>query len=263
MKKSNALMLSYMIFLAITVFAEIILNWGGLDRISIAATLAGCFFAFADLANWYISSNMQILDAFQKDTDSFLDYCNAKNASLYARRKEALDIIETITPYSGRSEHVDALISLCEERVEKLVKAEHDCRESTLNGNNELNELLNKARKKINKVSIVELVLVTAGFVVFFMLVTFDWLINLLTDYQSIATVLAFILIMLNYYLRDVLDEKTKREIEDILIGVEQQRKEAEEIKIEAQETPLLDKVLETIKEIQYLDELKEELDNE
>ena len=55
MKKSNALMLSYIIFLVLSILTQIIFDWEGLNIIAIAATIAGCFFAFSDLANWYVS----------------------------------------------------------------------------------------------------------------------------------------------------------------------------------------------------------------
>ena len=109
MKKSNALMLSYMIFLALAILAEVIFDWKGLDRISIAATVAGCFFAFADLSNWYVSYQSSLLDVLQKDFDVLVEFFNAMLKSVRANQKEMKDAVELIAPYKN---NVDAISNL-------------------------------------------------------------------------------------------------------------------------------------------------------
>jgi hypothetical protein len=54
MKKSNALMLSYLIFLFISLSAKILFDWNGLDIIALAASVSGLLFAISDYINWKI-----------------------------------------------------------------------------------------------------------------------------------------------------------------------------------------------------------------
>ena len=66
MKKSNALMLSYIIFLVIAFLVDCFFAWDGLGKVAMAATLAGLFFAIADLIGWRVASEQDFCKAVQK-----------------------------------------------------------------------------------------------------------------------------------------------------------------------------------------------------
>ena len=119
--------------------------------------------------------------------------------------------------------------------------------------------MIDKERKKVARIKTAEITFVTVGFVSFFALIAFDWLLNTLTPYQSIATVVAFVVIMLNYYLRDLLEEKAKSDIEETLAKIQKEKEEVEEILKEAEKTPLLDKTKELVENILRLEELKKQ----
>lgn len=258
MKKSHALMLSYMVFLSITIIAQVFFLWDGLDRISMAATIAGCFFAFADLANWYVSNNMPFIEAVQKDTDAFYAICNAQVESVNARRQEMLEIITILTPHRDKDD-VDSVIEICEEQASEYTVIIDDAQKITDDGNKKMNSLVNREKKKVILCQNTEIFLVTLGFVVFFILLSFDYFANILEPYQSIATVLAFIIIMLNYFLRDILDDITKHKIEEILSRVECQKAEVAQIKESAKGTPELDIFKTLVKKMEDLEHHKSE----
>lgn len=258
MKKSNALMLSYMIFLGIALLANIFFKWDELERIAIAATTAGCFFAFADLSNWYISYQTPFIDALQKESNTLVDFRNAALTSVQAEAKELTETTELITPHKDDISAFEEL-STCIQKLKKWNDDGLSVIKEVAQGHDEAESLLYKARKKLKAVNNIEITMMVLGFVIFFSLLSFDRILNLLIPFQSIATVLAFILIILTYYLRDVLEEKSKQEIDEILEETKKAKEIAEEILKKATETPLLDKAKELVEKIQQLEERKKE----
>ena len=249
MKKSNALMLSYMIFLGVALLANILFKWDELERIAIAATTAGCFFAFADLSNWYVSYQTPLIDALQKDSDTLLDFRNAALTSVQTQEKELTETIVLITPYKDDISAFEEL-STCIQKLKKWNDDGLSIIKEVAQGHDEAESLLYKARKKLKAVNNIEITMMVLGFLIFFSLLSFDWILNLLIPFQSIATVLAFILIILTYFLRDVLEEKAKQKINEILEETKKAQEKTEEILKKATETPILDKVKELVKEI-------------
>lgn len=259
MKKSNALMLSYMIFLAVALLAKVIFRWEGLDQIAIGATVAGCFFAFADLSNWHVSNSALILDALQKEQNVFVAYCAVQIGTLKAQQKELEEVIVKMEPYSNQFEHAAKLVKLCSDRVAKLKQTLPELEISTKEGLSDLQSMLDKERSKVSGFRMIDIVLITFGFIVFFVLTTFDKISNFLAGYQSYATIIAFIVIMLNYFLRDIVDEHTKEKAEEILVKAERHKNAIREAEEELKKTPLLDEANELIERIEKLNNAKED----
>ena len=117
MRKSNALMLSYMIFLTLAILAQLIFKWDGLDRISIAATIAGCFFALADLSNWYISYRTPLIEAIKKDFDNISFFGEVAENAVGSQQKELAESISLLAPYKDNYPGANKLISIAEEKI--------------------------------------------------------------------------------------------------------------------------------------------------
>ena len=66
MKKSSALMLSYIVILILTICATVYSEWNGIEQVALAATVAGLFFACADYYGCWISFNQPMVDARKK-----------------------------------------------------------------------------------------------------------------------------------------------------------------------------------------------------
>jgi len=262
MKKSNALMLSYMIFLVVALLAKITFKWEGLDQIAMGATVAGCFFAFADLSSWYASNTELILNALQKDQNVFVEYCKAQLDKINAWKTEAEEICKRMVPYCGCLVHAADLIEFCTKRKEKLENAHTELEKSINEGLTKMQTLLDKENLRISFFRIIDIILITIGFVVFFALITFDGLSTLLTNYQSYATIIAFVVIMLNYFCRDIIDEHTKNQADRILAKAEKEKNTVIELEEEIKKTPLLDRANQLIEQIEELDKLKEKQSN-
>lgn len=260
MKKSNALMLSYMIFLIIALVAKIIFKWDGLDQIAMGATIAGCFFAFADLSNWHVSNSTMVLDALQKEQNVFEAYCAARLKKLTTWEKEADEIKAKMEPYSSQFKSAEELCVLCSNRAAKMKQGYIEIKQIVDEGLGELHDMLNKERRKITVFRIIDIALITIGFIVFFVLITFKRIASFLGDYQSHATIIAFVVIMLNYFLRDVIDEHIKAEVDEILEKTEVQKNDIRKTEEEMKKTPLLDRANEMIEHLKKLEKTKEVL---
>lgn len=210
MKKSNALMLSYIIFLIIALWAHIIWEWSGLEKIAMAATIAGCFFAFADFYEWQLTFKSYYCDKVKEIQKNIIDIETAEIMFIDKRRKELEYILEKATPYKGLDSEFDKLINFSTETLENDKKSREDCEQSIA----EFTKLYEKTIKRNNKkFEIASLVLFVFGFVAFFSIIAFDFLAILLTNYQTFTTVVAFAVIMCNYYFKDVIEKDVKAQL--------------------------------------------------
>lgn len=226
MKKSNALMLSYMIFLVISIIAQIFFPWNGLDQIAMAATIAGVFFAFADLAGWYVSNQTNIENSLKETDEHIEEIYSIIIETIDMETQECSKILELIKPYREHNEHFKELSRLLQDLLETNVQRKQEAKAKLIQcQNNEGN--FDKAKKKIDRMQVSEILLVILGFVTFFMMISFPYLVELLINYQSFATVIAFLVIMFTYYLRDVIEEKYKRDLEELLDLAEKKKLEA------------------------------------
>lgn len=215
MKKSNALMLSYIIFLFIAVVANLFWKWEGLDQIALAASAAGLFFAFADLASWYLSCALPYAELFLEDAISIKENLH-ELAEVKSEAKDNIDkAISLVQPYLDGRPKLSKIVQDCmelrntaEEKAQRFISIEEKA------------ELLRKKAeayvKSLKNYRIVELILACIGFLVFFILLSFDSVIEIIAPHEALITVFAFVVIMLCYYLRDTVEEKIKRDCETL-----------------------------------------------
>lgn len=256
MKKSNALMLSYIIFLLVSLLARIIFKWDGVGNIARAATIAGCFFAFSDLANWYcsylnyyINSLREIMNYVTQTEKIILD------TTLY-KIKESDDVVASIASYRDKHENFEEFLGYFRETSieENRHKEESQQRLAELEeGKNEIEKHL----KPVNVMKTIELVLITLGFIVFFMIIVFEKIDNILIAYQDFATIIAFIIIMLNYFLKDVIETNLKQELDDMTRKAQINKENMTKIDEEFKQTNLYGRVKALIGRIQKLDNPK------
>ena len=213
MKKSNALMLSYMIFLAIAIAAKIFWKWTGLEQIALAASAAGLFFAFADLASWYLSCALPYAELFLEDAISIKANLHER-AEVSNRAKDNIDkAISLVQPYLDGRPKLNKIVQDCTDLRNDV--EETALRFTSIEKKAELlRQKAEKYVKSLKKYRIVELVLACIGFLVFFILTVFDTIIETIAPHEALITVFAFIVIMLCYYLRDTAEEKMKKDCE-------------------------------------------------
>lgn len=247
MKKSNALMLSYMIFLSLALIADIFFAWTGLDRISMAATIAGFFFAFADLANWSASVTLPKLEVVERMADEFPCLIRAHITYYEAKIAEKQEILRIVQPFAAQHDPFANVANASNEEIEHLKGSLNKAQIMLENLPEETKQQLSLARQKIKHRYFIDTLLAVIGFASFFIIITFDWFATLLSGYQSIATTLAFAIIMLSYYLRDILDDKSKKEVEAIMKECEQNHEEAQRLIALSNDSSELKKLQEAI----------------
>lgn len=226
MKKSNALMISYMIFLALSILANLLFDWQGLDRIAMAATIAGFFFAISDYFGWKASFLSNAFKRYRSLTDLLLEYTNVNIETLDTQNKILSNAIDVFSPHKDEIEDINLWICDAVKTIDKNDKNKTQA-QKTISTVDDLYLKINKGFEHGKKTTKIETIFVILGFVSFFMVVAFDYLGFIITPYQSFATIGAFILIMLNYYLKDVYEEKKNREIDELEKQVEEKKQQA------------------------------------
>lgn len=76
MKKSSALMFSYIVILILTICATVYSEWNGIEQVALAATAAGLFFACADYFSWRASFNQPMVDVRREYLKAYETYLN-------------------------------------------------------------------------------------------------------------------------------------------------------------------------------------------
>ncbi len=250
MKKNNALMISYIIFLAITLAANVLFEWDGLERIALGATVAGVFFAFSDLFNWRVTYNNYYCDRMKK-ANEYLDSIFEDEIDYLDNRDEEFEkILKRANPYIGKNINFDNLIDCIIELNEKD-KTTIEKYEQNLLETDDVYKNIEKEREKNNKFEMIELWLMIAGYVCFFNILVFDCFVLILNGFQIIATIIAFIAIMINYYSKESIEEKKKIEFDNIIKKAERTKSELETINQDFDKLNLLrevDSFIETLK---------------
>ena len=256
MKKSNALMLSYLIFLVIALGARIFFEWQGLERIAMAATIAGCFFAFADLASWLISYQTYYTKSLETTVSYLFEINEVAINTANNQKKEAVGIIDIITPYKHRHKEFEDIIDYENGELEKSEKRISEAEASISECNRISTEIL-KHKKRIDFFKIGELILLVLGFACFFMIVVFDYFVELITKHQAIATIIAFAVIMVNYYLKDAIEDKTKQELDEMIEAAEESKAKYIELDEQYEKHNFLEKATRLVEKIKELDDVK------
>ena len=216
MKKSNALMLSYIIFLVITLIANVFFKWDGLDKIAIAATVAGCAFALADLMGWfesYLTNYWQMVQT----TDNYVTSLYEEEIDIAEEQNEEIqEALTKIAPYLDKNRKFasiqEDLLLYADENNEKI----KDYKES-LEEDRKLQKDIEKHLNRCKLWQTLEIIFITLGFVLFFIVNAFPFFVVILAPHQTIITIVAFIFIMLNYFLKDCIEENTKQKLDKML----------------------------------------------
>ena len=212
MKKSNSLMLAYVIFLIITVIASLI-SWDGISSIACGATIAGCLFSFADLTNRYSSYYKKFIEPYKENQTVQHERALIFKASLAAQIKDANEAIEILQPYREDITINQVILgseAYIKETTETLLQVD------SIANDNLIIEGIMAMENGVQQLEKRETKLLIAGYVLFFCIVVFDYLECLFEPLLSTLTVLAFALIVVNYLLHDILEIKAEESIADI-----------------------------------------------
>ena len=216
MKKSNALMLSYIIFLIITLIADIFFEWNGLDEIAIAATVAGCAFALADLMGWFKSYLTNYWKSVQSTNNYVTSICEEEIDTAEEQNEEMEAALEKMTPYLDKNKKLaslrEDLLLFIEKNNEKIKDYKKLIEEDYKTQKDVENQL-----SRCGLWQILEITFITFGFVLFFIVTAFPFFIAILIPHQTIITIVAFVFIMLNYFLKDCIEENTKQKLDKLL----------------------------------------------
>lgn len=243
MNKSNSLMWAYCIFLMVTIAASLF-SWGGITTIASGATIAGCVFSFADLTNRYLSYYRQFIEPYKEDATAQNERVLLFKNSLIDQIESAKNAIEMLYPYRD-----DARISRAIAGTEAYV----DESKGTLSELNSIindtviTEGINAMEKGIDQLKKQEVALLVSGYVLFFCVVTFDCLENIIEPFLPTVTVFAFALIVFNYLAHDILERKANDDIAKIKLRTEENLQRAENMRAKETEHSFDDKAKELI----------------
>lgn len=234
MKKSNALMISYISFLVIALVSYFVFKWDGILRVSLAATIAGCLFAFADLTNWYVSYRQPTVEAMYGDISVFEQYIVTSQESNQANIDLAKKVIKKLENDNVETNQFEQDIISCKAALETMYEQESNLNDAQKDAM-DIKDDLAEDRVKVRVLKILEIILAVLGFTVFFVVISFETIVNFLSPYGSVVTIIAFAVIMLNYLLRDILEEKGKRNVDELKTHMEEKREEIAEIEKETE----------------------------
>lgn len=261
MKKSNALMLSYIIFLVISLVAYVFCNWNGIDKIAVAATIACYFFALADYSDCKSTFNKYYCDKSKSIQSSLIDIDVAEIEFLEERKEELESILEKAVAYQGRNSRFDYVIVVANELLE-TDKKDIEEYEKLIAQDTKLYE--EKEKESNKKYDVVSSVLMVLGFVSFFSVIVFDYFADWFSSTQSFLTVIAFIIIMFTYYSKDVIQSNTKAKLNELTEKLEHNKKKQEEIILEYKNLNLvntIDQFIEKFKEQDETSNILEEIE--
>ena len=261
MKKSNALMLSYIIILILTLVAGSYFGWDGIDQVALAATIAGFCFAIADYYGWEASYNQPMVDAQKEYLNSYRCYLNEV---LTLARKDGADIkkaIELLEPYCNSHQSVVETLDEAYDLADVIDQAKTKANSSLMNLPSKM-EAVQKKERKIRRSSCTEAIAATMGFLVFFIIIIFDTLAEKLIPTSSIATIAAFILIMLNYFAKDLSEAKIQKDVSETAALTQEMKEKVAEYKVKLQETNLAENAKKMVADIEKLLNKEEDVEN-
>ena len=248
MKKSNALMLSYLFFLVSTMIARLFFKWDGLDRIAMATTVAGCFFSLSDYLGWFASLEKSCYENSQNLINSFLELSKIKLDTIEIQSRQITNAIETFLPY--KDENKDIAIAIIESnKFLKEINEEKTSIQDTLTTLTSMNPKIEKGLKRVKLIVKGETILAVLGFIVFFMIVSFDYFVSIIAPSQSFITILAFAIIMYTYYRKEIDEEKWEHQLAKMTEIVERLKSNAQNDNEKAKELDL-DKKLEEFRKM-------------
>lgn len=256
MKKSNVLMLSYIIFLVYVYLSSIIFQWDGLDRIALAATIAGCFFALADLSNWIYSYYLNRIVSLIEINNSIVESYKIMISAYIEQKKYFSQITDIALPHRGKEELLDSIIDFSVEAVDEFEKSEKECEKYMSYCQADISKL-DKTKKTIHGFQVIEMITMGTGFVMFFIISNFDNFVQKLLPLSSALTVIAFALIMMNYFLKDVIDTNSQKKLNEMMERVKRISDNSQKIDQRFKQIKLKDTVQKLIEKINRKDSIE------
>lgn len=247
MKKSNALMLSYIIFLLITLIANLFFSWDEIEKISLSATFAGLFFAFADFANWRMickheqyTAAKKLLSEMIHSIDKRITFCERTIDSNNGLTSLIETKFKSDHPFNDVSNFVKATSSSYKVHAGDMAKMKDEC--SNMN-----NHLDKKILPQIGRWKNIEACFLIVGFVSFFVINSFANVYYALLSNASLLTVLSFGIIMLTYFLKDVYVNHDKLNFENLLQNIKQEEEKLEETMLNTDDLELYKEIIKYI----------------
>ena len=210
MKKSNTLMLAYIGILILTMVADAVSEWSGIDQVALAATVAGFFFALADYCAWEVSYVQPIvgvqkesLNACEQNLSEILECINRDKVDLHKQ-------IALFQDYCDTNSKIEVWIDAANSYLLFADKAN-----SVLKTNSPVKKRIIWRENTILISKIAEVFWATVGFFAFFTLAIFDKLVDQFLDMGSLVTIGAFTLIMMTYFLKDIGEGQTEKQVSE------------------------------------------------
>lgn len=242
MKKSSTFMLAYIILLFISIGMAVCTEWDAIERISVAATVAGYFFALADLLGWMQATQIPAFIAVVKEQEALAKRQKSDLQLVRKRIREMKRALEYLKSLNNKNEKIR---SLQDKHTTILASFEElECEMQRLSA--DIEELCNHNAKMIKRYRLfkpAEDILFTLGFLEFLVILVFDNYLQHMLPQSSIISVLAFAIIMSTYFVKDLLDEKYAKQITDSKQKIEMCKTEIEQNKAELKEKPLFDEI--------------------
>lgn len=262
MKKSSTLMLSYIIFLVVAVVVRFGFGWTGIGQVALAATISGCFFAFADLLNWYISYKKPLIKAMKEDLVVFQKYRKTAKEYMVSDIEDSKKSIEMVQKYIDEDNRVKEFVEVCRESIQNLKKmiANIDNYEFEIS---DMKDELDKDTERLFWSGVLEAVFAICGFIAFFVVLCFNAIVEIVIPYGETVTVLAFAIIMFNYFLRDVLEDKAQKDLADINKRIKEEKYRIEEIKANMANNKCLEPAKKLVELIETCKEMEDKTDGQ
>lgn len=177
-RKGNIFMIAYVLFLIVSVY---IANQSNLNKIAFGATYAGLFFAFADALGSGKTYFTKSLENILSDNDVI--------------QKRLEEISNNIKLHKTSDEKLNSLLKNC-----------CQVKQSAL-----------KLKKRIQQMSKIGNILFCGGIVIFLLVLAFyneqSSIFNYWLFKENEITILAFAIVVLNYYLSDIFTEMAEKQI--------------------------------------------------
>lgn len=231
MKKSSTFMLAYIIFLFVSVGVSLCTEWDGIEKISVAATMAGYFFALADLMGWTQTTQVPAILTKIDEYEALAQCYQNDIESYHAALDEIRQAMKYLAKHKNKSKKINEMYATYVEVLSDMEKIENEEPQKDLHIAKTCKRHA-KLRKRLKYLQPSADILFTLGFLDFLVILVFDDYMQRMLPHAEIFTILAFAIIMFTYFLKDILDEKYEKQIESSKKAIAKYREELSEPKL-------------------------------
>jgi hypothetical protein len=172
------------------------------------------------------------------------------------RIAEDKGVIEEITSFEGTHVVLQETQKYAEEDL--LLQQNHINKVLEMKkGEESLKNITLKKEANLKNYRRLESLLVILGFISFFSIIVFDCIFSWISTKESSLTVIAFAVIMLTYFLKDVFEDKYKKQLEEGIRGLKASEEGIEKIRQDLSQRKMLVKTKEVIEALKTNNELK------